>query len=356
MEFLLFSDFHAHNFRYGSCRIPLEGRPGLYNSRLVDSVKVLRQLGEYADQHGITNLLFGGDLFHRRQRVSTDVFNLIYTEITRLASDKKIIMLPGNHDYADRVGNVHSLEPFADIPNVEVAETGAYDLGGVRLYTLPYTDDREKAVVQLKALGADAAAHAGPTLLLAHLGIQGARVGSDYVLVADHDVSVPDIPYRSFSGCFFGHYHQHQRVFTNGWFIGATHQHNWGDVGTQRGFLHVEVPEKGSAKILHHVESSAPKFIKTTIEALATVDPNNFVRLYTQKTPSDVAQLAASFLSLEVIVGGEEEALASSIPSTIMNSSELINSWVDLKNTTLDKAALITLGEKLLAQAEGADL
>jgi len=101
-ELLVFSDHHAHPFPYGSQEVMHNGV--LTNSRLVDACLVLDQMREYADTHKIQTIVFGGDLFHTREAVSTDAYNLTIEHLARLISNRCAYLMVGNHDYFDREG------------------------------------------------------------------------------------------------------------------------------------------------------------------------------------------------------------------------------------------------------------
>lgn len=212
-ELLVFSDHHAHPFTYGAKEVMYDGV--LTNSRLLASVDVLKQLHKYADDHDIKTVVFGGDLFHTREAVSTDAYNLTMQVLRPFLRDRRSFLLVGNHDCHDRDGFVHSLEGFKNWydPNIRVvdARVGLPVYGDRYLLCfVPYTEDRVKAINLIKTL-ADWD-FGGPKLLFAHLGMQGATVGSDYVLVNENDLGVDDIPTKAFTGCLFGHYHQHPTI------------------------------------------------------------------------------------------------------------------------------------------------
>ena len=236
-DIILFSDHHAHNFTYGATK-ELWRDGNLHNSRLLDSVRVLYEIGDYVKQHDeIDCVLFGGDLFHKRNIFNTDVFNLTFKAIQEMA-EKRIYMIPGNHDFGNRVGSLHSLQPFDAIDNVIVVDTAqSYDIANdLYISFVPYSDSKDRIVQGFNKCLKDIENAGEHCLLLAHCGVQGAKVGSDYVLVHDGDISLDDVPYSSYDAFFFGHYHRHQKLCDKAWFIGATHQHNCGEVGCVRGF------------------------------------------------------------------------------------------------------------------------
>lgn len=356
-EILLFSDFHAHNFAYGARRRRHfdDNVGGLYNARLLDCVQVLRDIEAYAEKQNIRTLLFGGDLFHKRQVVFTDVLFLIFTEMVRLSKKFEIIMIPGNHDYGDRAGHTHSLTPFSSIDNVTVIDkTEKVELDEFDLFTLPYTDDPDIAKSSLQTLGelADYDTEK-PKILLAHVGMQGAKVGSDYVLVSPADVSVPDVPYDKFTCCFFGHFHQHQKIFPNGYFIGATHQHNWSDEGTKRGFLHLSL--EGKDYTFKQIETSAPKFCNIPAEELhnTIVRPQDFVRVFHTGPAfldkSEVSKILGAG-AVELIEQPSAESEPLELSADGLDAQKLVEAWAEAHKPKDPR--YLELGKQLLAEAQ----
>jgi len=373
-ELLVFSDHHAHPFPFGSQEVMHDGV--LTNSRLVDACQVIEQMRKYADDHDIEKIVFGGDLFHTREAVSTDAFNFTSREIAKFAKNvEAVYMLVGNHDCFDREGKVHSLEVFDHIPNVVVK--GWERSGSLRshvrgrrgdTYTLcfvPYTENRQLAIDTIRN-HADTACE-GPKLLFAHLGMQGAKVGSDYVLVSEGDIGVGDIPYTAFAGCLFGHFHQHQPLFPNGWYIGASHQHNWGDVNTKRGFLHVRVYQ-------HHIEfdfieSEAARFIAVTEEELTTANlrEKDFVKVLTEKrlSPADADAMRKTIKSTncEVIyVPPKAKLQAIELDEKHLTPAAMVETWVKANEPWLKEnmpdvthEELIEYGRTILAKVQEND-
>jgi len=372
-EFIIFSDLHAHPFRYGAKMESVPGWGGLYNSRLLDAYYVLQQIHTYASDHNIRNILFGGDLFHQRQMIHKTTYALVYFRLYWMSRFHEITMIPGNHDYADRKGNISlfstlpnevnclnetALQPMEWILSSQkrgLEKLAAVSLEGeeivhekyARVVTVPYTEDLEQAKKFLKQ--AVRSKHFGLNkkiecnILLAHQGIQGGRVGSDYVLVSPGDVQLSDIPYKDFDACFFGHFHEHQQICENAWFIGATHEHNWGDSGGKRGFLHVTI-NNGNVDI-KRIETSVPKFV--TSDTLDDYNGKDFFRLVT-KDPT----VTCADERVEVIYQPEESESAD-LEVENLDPDGMIEPWVDANGSDLDKKALTELGKSLLSDAKG---
>jgi len=366
-EFLVFSDFHAHNHAYGATRTTIPGLGGLYNSRLADSAAVLDEMLAYAKHFDIYTVVFCGDLFHRRTAVSTDVRHVIVDRLHKFVDEGiELHMIPGNHDIGDRKGHVHSLiglGEFSDeihvydkVGAVSPAYSDGHDREAVGFIFVPYTDSLQEAKANLKAAGG-LAEHFDNQILFAHLGMQGAVVGSDYVLINESDISVPDVPHDKFTACFFGHFHEHQQLFANGWFVGATHQHNWGDAYGSRGYLHVKA-HKGKVTF-EQVQTMAPEFVttrdgKTSRGELSMMKANDFVKNITKDKYLDREELRVKWEldnAPEIVIDTEEEDTEFSLDTTQLSPTAVVDKWVESKLPEgLDKDEVLSVGKNILKE------
>jgi len=361
-EFLVFSDFHAHNFPYGASRTTIPGMGGLYNSRLADSAAVLDEILSYAKQSKIKDIVFCGDLFHRRTSVSTDVRHVVTDRLHKFVKEGiSLYMIPGNHDMGDRKGNYHSLAGLGDFSSqLRVYDKVDIQFGvGERIdfVFVPYTDSLEEAKEGLKKAGELAGHSPNPTILFAHLGMQGAKVGSDYVLINESDITVEDVPSSKFAACFFGHFHEHQQLFQNGWYVGATHQHNWGDAYGCRGFLHVKVT--GKKVDFNHITTYAPEFVvtrdgKTSRGELSMMKANDFVRNITTNKSLDREELRERWgldNPPEIIIETEDTGEDFTLDAAQLSPASVIEEWVDRKLPEgLTKEEVLLTGSDILRE------
>lgn len=360
-EFLIFSDLHAHNFKYGSRRVPFKNE-GLYNSRLVDAVKVIGEIHAYALAQGVRRVLFGGDLFHRRSVLHTDALNLVYDAIAQLVKDVELVMIPGNHDYADKHGHVHALQAFKHLENCYVLDTVGgvtFDDTDVCFVCVPYTDNIEEAQQWLQDAGKIADSHDN-AVLLAHLGMQGAVVGSDYVLVSDSDIRVSDVPQDSFAACFFGHYHEHQKLFKNGWFIGAATEQNWSDIGGKRGFLHVKLWDDNSVTF-ERIETQAPRFIDASDRGINhDIRLQDFVRCYVPKASHETKRRLNAEIdcaSLEVLEMVDKAEIVLTLSPTQLDPANALEAWLKANPPgDMNSGDVLKYGLNVLREAVGASL
>lgn len=390
-RFIAFSDLHAHPFPYGADFVPYPPFKGLHNSRLVSTMRALSDMADYAVANNIEVVLFGGDMFHTRQSVKTVARNMVTHVIKEKFVDQglKLVMIPGNHDYSDRVGHIHSLQPLSYLSdNVYVLDTvQALEIADdLVVISVPYTDSVKKARKDVQFAAQLSKQHPDKqTVLLAHLGVQGATVGSDYVMLCPSDVAGQEIPFNQFDICLFGHYHQHQLVSKNAWFIGALTQQNWSDVNGKRGFIDsgiisssdvLSVPgsaepvkaagnaatTRAGAKVqLHRIDTGAPRFVVCTTEKeLDEVREKDFVTYLTTKTLTDIqqkklrARCKAGTVDIKPVK--KDGKVEVQLDAKTLNAETALEPWVKAHGGDLDQDVLLKLGNELLAVGSGSEL
>lgn len=282
MRVLLFSDLHAHAFRPNSDILP-SGR----NTRLDDSLKILLEIEGLCQEHTVDGVLFAGDMFHTRGILNVRTFNEVCEALARIKMYVDFFgVLVGNHDQSDRQGTVYSTKTFQSFLTV-MDQHGWYTLGSnedeLNVYAVPYHGSKEVLLDHIHTRYDSAA----PSCFLGHFGISGGKVGSNFVLVSEHEVNLGELqPYlQEFDQMFLGHYHLPQKLLPKVRFLGATHQHNWGDTGQERGcwiwdtHKDCEFSEPGFIPL-----TSAPRFISIPYDNVISpkveveVD-NDFVRV-----------------------------------------------------------------------------
>lgn len=378
-RFIVWSDHHIHNFAYGSKPVyhedsNLSVQLGWCNSRLLDSVLCIDQMTDYAVKNGIKTFVFTGDLFHKRTVLDVQTYQAAYAYLdllSRRVAGSTVYLMPGNHDYADRHGMVHSLGALAakydnGSSRVVVSEASKLWLSPtVAGYFVPYSDD--KAVLQdafkRHAFEAqDTESLSKHSVLFFHAGIRGGKVGSDYVMDHASDCTLGDLHTENYTLCIGGHYHEHQFLNANTCYVGAMLQHNWGDVGSKRGFLDVEVKESGEWTI-SQVETSFKRFVELGIsdyralEDKPSVD-DTFLRVTLEDgdDKDDVAkELQEVYDFVEVVSrpAPATEQAELSVEAARFDPASVLKEWVDVQPYEGDKAALLAFGKQLLEKAMG---
>jgi len=257
-RFLISGDMHFDQWR-SQCR---EIGPNLLTPRAEDISRAVQQQHKYMLDNGIIHYLFLGDMFHKRDLVEVPVFNHTKRLFQAMRDDGiEVYLLPGNHDYTTKGLTVHSLESFNDIATVISGPT-VITVNGVRCYFLPYMEcgDISEAIKGL--LDSDKDKGILPSLLLGHLGIHEAVYGGSEIRSRE-PVALSDLSLTSFTGAFFGHYHPHQQVSKNAYYVGAPVQHTFKDRDNVRGFLDVELFTKdgvSGVKVTQILTENVPQF------------------------------------------------------------------------------------------------
>lgn len=288
-KIVLFSDLHAHPFKpYATI---LEN--GM-NSRLADAVSCVEQIVAYCNEDPeVEAVAFAGDMFHVRRTINVPAFNAIYEALARFRTiGVPLVMIHGNHDQADRLGESHAIYAFRtfatvlDRPGWEILQgRSGYPF---TLLGVPYMEDVQSL---REVVDTPAPATGLPRLFLGHLGIQGARVGADFVYTNPHDAAAHDLNQDAFDAGFLGHYHIHQAVGPRFWYIGAPLQHNWGDAHQWRGFLTYDM-DRGT---IEHHDLVAPRFLRVEAAHLSTLSQaqaqallrDSYVRVTDRRTWTD---------------------------------------------------------------------
>ena len=224
-----------------------------------------------------------------------------YEAISSLAKQCQMIIIAGNHDVADREGNVHLLSLLSPFAAVVATKKAAFILDGRKIQCLPYTEDQDR----LKCFLDDTTRG---DIVLMHQGISGVPVSSRGFTL--NEILTPDMVPDHVACAFAGHYHSYRRVKDNLYIPGSAMQLTWADAGEKRGWLDVTIDDNSTPHVTF-VRSQAPEFIEIDflgvnpgILALNEVASNNFVRV--KNWPDDTNEIRKHVLdsgarSVEVV-------------------------------------------------------
>jgi DNA repair exonuclease SbcCD nuclease subunit len=152
-------------------------------------------------------------------------------------------MLVGNHDTPTKDMSVHALHWLNSIAGVRVIDEATHftDSG---FSFLPYTEDEEV----LKKFFAEAGDYC-----FMHQGMVDVPMASGFVV--NEIMNYEMIP-EHVKHVFTGHYHPYRAVGNKATNVGSVMQHNWADMGDQRGFLIFDTAD-GTIK---QINAHAPEF------------------------------------------------------------------------------------------------
>jgi DNA repair exonuclease SbcCD nuclease subunit len=267
MKVLIFSDFHLHNWPYGSKLV--DG----VNSRLTAQADVFARLAKYTEENEVDHIVFGGDLFHTHGKINADVLKVAYEGISNIMEKANVgmDMLVGNHDTDRKDLSVHALHWLEAIPGVRVIDEPVHAEDS-NFSFLPYTED--KAVIEKFF------AEAGEYCFM-HQGMVDVPMASGFVVneIMNYEM-IPDHVRHVFTG----HYHPFRLVGEKCTVVGSIMQHTWADMGDQRGWL-VFNTDTGT---IVQVNSRAPEFRTLDMQGCDSLGPafgspyyfnNNYIRV-----------------------------------------------------------------------------
>lgn len=254
-----FSDFHAHLWQ------DFAKPDALYTTdRFKKQLDVLEEVFSYAEENE-ADILFNGDLFHKRTNIDVRVFNYVY-DLFRKHKETTVYMIRGNHDsVTNSLYSPSSLEPFEALENVQVVstlgkiETPCYDIYGVG-YGEETDVAKEWIANQVENLSEEKV-----NILCAHIGVSGSVTGK-YSHTLDGAFSLSDLYPEKFDIVTLGHYHKRQFLggYGNVFYVGNTLQTSFSDEGQDKGFYFIAID--GKKWVMNFVKTSYTPFVTINAE------------------------------------------------------------------------------------------
>jgi exonuclease SbcD len=275
VKILHFADLHLGVETYER----LDPATGL-SSRLLDFLKALDQVVDYALENKIDLVLFCGDAYKSREPTQTQQREFA-KRISRLStSGIPIFLLIGNHDLPNAIGKATSTEIFDTLvvknvyvsnrPDVYRILTGS---GDVQVVSLPWlrrsalltkeetknlTFDQmnqklQQALTNVIAAKAQELDPTLPAILAAHVWVTGATVGSERSMTIgqEHALLLSNVVHPAFDYIALGHIHKHQVLEQNPpvVYAGSLERLDFSDEEDDKGFYLVEIePDSETGK------------------------------------------------------------------------------------------------------------
>jgi hypothetical protein len=188
--------------------------------------------------------------------------------------------------------------------------------------------------------------------LILHAPLNGVIMG-----IPDHGLDPQYLAGLGFNRVFCGHYHNHKSFPSEVYSIGALAHHNWGDVGSQAGFLIVHE---------HQVDfhpSALPQFVDieqaVDVGTAAKLARGNYVRLRVEISKvSEIAKMREFIMGMDakgcVIVSVKKPEVARPSGSVATGASSIESSVTSYVNAASfdNKDAVIVRALRVLAEVE----
>lgn len=348
-EVLIFSDAHifAHKRK---------------QERLEDCLKALDWVFDVAEEHNIENILFGGDLFHDRQKIEVFTYQRTYETLEkRLRNNKfKLYLLLGNHDlwYNDNT-SVSSVIPLGSLPGVRIiSKAERINICGSNWDFIPFTHNPIETLQALKEMPGN------PEYALGHIAIDGAILhGTHQADVAiEHDgdmVTISPSLFKHYKHTFLGHYHAEQRVTETVEYIGSPLELSFGEAFQNKHIIrfdcrknnrsyiangfspkHLVIGEKDRDK--YHLDGN---FVQIRVENMGVTDLLSLKKEILSKNNLGSLEIKQQKKKIEDHVIQDARAI-------LYKGDEMLAKYIDEVGTNnLDRDELLRIG-KLICQKE----
>lgn len=267
MKILHFADLHIGVENYGRVN-PATG----LNTRLEDFVLSFDRLVEAALKEPVDLVIFAGDAFKINEPSNTHQ-RLFAQRVMRLAqAGIPVFLLIGNHDQTNRYGESHALDIYATLdipgvwvsgkPQIQIVKTPA---GPLQVVSIPHVS--KSALMTLDDYASQTLAEVDrsiveqvedilnyfaqqlkpdiPAVLVAHVGVEQAKMGSEQSMSIGYGFTVPlGLLARSeYRYVALGHIHKHQILCQDPYVVypGSLDRVDFGEEKEDKGYMLVEL-------------------------------------------------------------------------------------------------------------------
>jgi exonuclease SbcD len=306
------------------------------NGRVMDFLRRLSQVVDFALEHDIDAVLFAGDAYKTRDPNST-YRREFARRIKRLAdAGIPVVLLVGNHDLPAQERRASSIDIFRtlDVPNVLVGHSdGLHRLitrrgAPLQVATVPYPirqrllsyeEYKDKSIAELDSLVQQLVAEniralaaqvdpSVPAVLVGHFSVSDAMYGSERTVMLGRDVVVLKsvLADPAWDYVALGHIHRHQEL--NGGqqppivYCGSLERIDFGEEGEPKGFVIADVRRGHASWQFQRVD--ARRFVTIRTDVREQADP-----LSTVLASIDKHDIADTVVRVIIQAGPEQEAL-----------------------------------------------
>lgn len=356
MKILIFSDLHIHPHKKSS-------------ERLKDCLNALDWVFSVAEERGVRNLVFLGDLFHDRQKIDVLAYQRAFEILERRMSSGlfSLDLLLGNHDlwHYERL-DVSSVNPLRSIDGVRVIDSPSVIeiKDGSDCFCmgfLPYTHSPVEDLAVLNESWRTSDKNKGRKVLGGHIAVDGAvwnvRHNTLSDVVVEHEGDMVRVEPNIFEGwdrVFLGHYHAAQKMSEKVEYIGSPLQLSFGEADQKKHILIYDTEEDSC----EYVENEfSPKHL--IINESQAEDPGlkgNFVRLEVENLAgSEINEIRKNLINelgvstLEIKQKTKNEAhVVEDAKAIFSNEDEMIERYVQqVSPEGLDRETLIKIGSEI---------
>ena len=318
----------------------------------------------YCDQNGIKQILHLGDFYDHRKYINFTALNHNRKTFLEPMVQRGMMMdiIPGNHDVVYKNTNdLCSLKELLGyfVNNINIIMTPrVMEYGSCKIAMLPWINQENHAESMKFIQTCDA------SILGAHLELAGFDMQPG--VAATHGES-PEV-FKRFEAVLSGHYHT-KSTKGNIHYLGTQFEMTWADVDDPK-YFHVFDTETREITPVRNPLTIFSKFIYDEQYDSDGIDVSTFDHHFVKvvvKSKKDLFKFDRFLDSLQKrpiheikIAENFDEFLASNVEQdaleSISDTGELLNSYVDAAETSLDKDALKSKLRELYAEAQNLEI
>ena len=294
MRLVHLGDLHLGTENYGRP----DPQTGL-NSRLFDFLRCFDVAVDCAIERNVDLVVFAGDAYRSREPSPTHQREFARRIHRLVSAGIPVLLVAGNHDLPSLPAKASSLDVFSalEVPGVTVVRRPQVidqdtKSGVIRCACLPallrsalLTDEDRRLdadalrrtlsrrLAQAAAQLADAVDGFSPSILIAHIGVEGAMVGSEAGLISGAEPMVPlaAVADARYVYVALGHVHRFQEMNARPpvVYCGSLDRVDFGEEGQEKGFVVVDIEQGvGESKAWR----ASYEFVPTPARRFVTVD------------------------------------------------------------------------------------
>ena len=318
------------------------------NSRLLEGIDIVNQVGELARKFQVKRIFLLGDVFELKDRIPARIMILFAEAVKKFPC--KLTILKGNHDFAeDDYAPVRLLEREGKL---EFISEPSFDM---EIAFLPYhrkyeafSEEWKKMHEQIKG---DTGYDVGVKLFLSHNTVPGSKFANNRKAEGEFDLpTFANIRYLA------GDIHLPQKVGPIQ-YLGSPYQVDFGEEGQDK-FVYLY---KADIDLLTSVELKYPKFVsvdvydppKKTIEI-----EGNYIRLIGEvlKENKDIVEEVKKFIQMhdpKFVISAVKYRTEkrARIETAKDNHQAVLSEFLQQSETELDKQKLLEVGLDLIKEA-----
>ncbi len=279
---LLYSDIHIHAHK---------GK----EERLQDCLDCLYWVFQTAQERNIKDVIFGGDLFQDRRKISVYAYHQVYNIFAQFKNLRHWLLL-GNHDlWFYEKKDISSVIPFDGQPNVTVIDTpSTIEIAGLKFDFLPFTHDPITTIVENFPEKSK--------VLIGHIAVDGAFLNFRHHTQADVSVEIENDMvtvgkeiFTDYKRVFLGHYHGAQKLDDVVEYIGSTLQLTFNEADQEK---HIIVLDTEDLSVEYITNEFSPRHYILKPEELDNVEikSRDFVKTIADPSKANIIEIKTKIL------------------------------------------------------------